>query len=442
MRLLEINSVCGIRSTGRIAVEIAKEYEAEGYEVKIAYGREKVPEQYQKYAIRIGSEIDVRIHGIKSRILDRHGFFSKRATKKFLKWADQYDPDILWLHNIHGYYINIELLFQWIKSRTEMKVRWTLHDCWAFTGHCAYFTMANCNKWMKHCKSCPQKKRYPMSYIIDSSDKNFDRKKALFTGVKDMVLISPSQWLASLVKESYLKEYPVEVHYNTIDKTIFRPIASEFRKKYQLEHKRVILGVASFWDERKGLEDFYKLAEMLDDKYAIVLVGLSMKQIMEIPKKVKGVERKNNKKELVAIYSPVESSQNMSGKEICKATSERIITHKDLRSVHVEGAHEGMVDEKLFGVAVKPSVGSIYQAITGHIYSEIIDRSINCCMLIAIPHTKDTNELVEIYSSADYFVNPTYEDNYPTVNLEAKACGTYVITYDIGGSKETLLREN
>ena len=129
MRLLEINSVCGIRSTGRIAVEIAKEYEAEGYEVKIAYGREKVPEQCQKYAIRIGSEIDVRIHGIKSRILDRHGFFSKRATKKFLKWADQYDPDILWLHNIHGYYINIELLFQWIKSRTEMKVRWTLHDC-------------------------------------------------------------------------------------------------------------------------------------------------------------------------------------------------------------------------------------------------------------------------------------------------------------------------
>ena len=338
-----INVVCGIRSTGRICTDLATALEAEGHEVKIAYGRESVPEQFQKYAVRIGGDLDVRLHGINSRLLDAHGLGSTGATKRFLEWAEQYNPDLLWLHNLHGYYINYKLLFEWIKKRPGMEVRWTLHDCWAFTGHCSHFTMAKCEQWKTHCARCPQKKRYPASYGLDRCKRNYDQKRASFTGVKRMTLITPSNWLAELVRQSFLKEYPVEVHYNTIDRTVFKPTPSDFRKRYGLQDKIMVLGVASVWDERKGLDDFVKLAGMLDDRYAIVLVGLSDKQIRQMPKNILGLGKTNS--------------------------------------------------------AV---------------------------------------ELAQIYTAADFFFNPTYEDNYPTVNLEAEACGSTVITYDTGGCEETI----
>ncbi len=347
MRILLINSVCGIRSTGRICTDIADKLSAEGHEVKIAYGREEVPEKHQKYAVKIGSNMDQRLHGIRTRLLDEHGFASKKATEKFLQWADAFNPDMVWLHNIHGYYINIELLFTWIKKRPDMQVKWTLHDCWAFTGHCSYFTMVKCEQWKTHCSYCSQKARYPSSILKDNCENNFDRKKAAFTGVKNIALITPSQWLANLVKLSFLGEYPVEVHYNTIDTTVFKPTPSDFRAKYALQNKKIILGVASVWDERKGLGDFIKLSEIIGDRYAIVLVGLSEKQIKKLPQKI-----------------------------------------------------------------------------------------------IAISRTNSAKELAKIYTAADVFFNPTYEDNYPTVNLEAEACGTPVVTYRTGGAPETIHRDD
>ena len=329
MKVLFINSVCGIGSTGRICTDLAQQLEAEGNEVKIAYGRKgTVPEQFQKYAVRIGTDFDCKIHAIQTRLFDTHGFGSKHATKEFLKWAEEYKPDLVWLHNLHGYYINVEMLFDWIKKHPEMQVKWTLHDCWAFTGHCSY---------------CSQLRRYPACFAMSSVSKNFERKRKAFTGVKNMTLITPSKWLADLTRQSFLKEYPVEVHYNTIDTSIFKPTPSDFRERYGLQDKIIVLGVANVWEDRKGLFDFYKLAEMLDDRYAIVLVGLSEKQIKDLPKNIKGIQRTNSPQELAAIYT-----------------------------------------------------------------------------------------------AADVFVNPTYEDNYPTVNLEAQACGTKVITYDTGGCKETL----
>lgn len=342
MKVLMINSVCGIRSTGRICTDLANSLTSEGNEVKIAYGRENVPEQYAKYAVRIGNDTDIKIHGICTRLFDNHGFASEKATEEFLKWADGYNPDMLWLHNIHGYYINIEMLFDWIKSRPDMQVRWTLHDCWAFTGHCTYFTMAKCDRWKDHCHDCPQKTGYPASYLFDRSYKNFEIKKKLFTGVENMTIITPSKWLADLVKQSFLGEYPVQVIYNTIDTSVFKPTPSNFREKYGLEGKKIILGVASIWDERKGLPDFVKLSSMIDDSYAIVLVGVDQKQAEGLP-------------------------QNIT----------------------------------------------------------------------VIPRTNSVAQLAEIYTASDVFFNPTYEDNYPTVNLEAVACGTYVITYNTGGSPES-----
>ena len=211
MKILLINVVCGIGSTGRICVGLAQDFERKGYEVKIAYGRGTVPEECEKYAIKIGGKWNIYLHALKARVFDAAGWGCKKSTKKFLKWIDEYDPDIIWLHNLHGYYINVEMLFQWIKVHPEKEIKWTLHDCWAFTGHCVYFTLEKCGKWMEGCRNCPQKKEYPASLWIDRSNKNYLKKKELFCGIKNMKIITPSQWLADLVSHSFLHEYPVEV---------------------------------------------------------------------------------------------------------------------------------------------------------------------------------------------------------------------------------------
>jgi len=264
MRILLINSVSGIRSTGRICTDIAEEYIQKGYEVRIAYGREDVPEKYKDISVRIGSQIDVYTSVIKSRLFDNEGFNSIKATEQFLRWADLYNPNILWLHNLHGYYINLGLLFRWIKSRPNMQVKWTLHDCWAFTGHCAHFTIAKCDKWKTQCRECEQKHTYPKSMLKDNSIKNYFNKKRLFTNVNDMEIIVPSNWLADLVKQSFLKEYRIKVVHNKIDTSIFKYRESDFRVRHKLQNKKIVLGVATDWSDKKGLSDFIRLSEMFN----------------------------------------------------------------------------------------------------------------------------------------------------------------------------------
>lgn len=328
-RLLLINSVCGIGSTGRICADIAREYERDGYEVKIAYGRSDViGEGTEKYAVRIGNKIDVYAHVAYTRLFDKHGLASKSATKKFLEWADEYDPDILWLHNIHGYYINYELLFGWIKTRQKkqsesgkpvMEVKWTLHDCWAFTGHCSHFTYVGCDKWKTGCKDCPQKLEYPSSLISDNSENNFVCKKKAFTGVKKLTLITPSHWLKNLVKNSFLNEYLVEVVYNTVDANVFKPTQSDFRQKNGIDDDLVIiLGVSSVWNKRKGLDDFWELDRRLDKgKYRIILVGVSDKQANNLRKNtnILPLPRITNQVELAEIYSASDIYLNLSKEE-------------------------------------------------------------------------------------------------------------------------------
>ena len=362
MKVLMINVCCGTGSTGRICTDLAIGLEREGHEVKIAYGRDKVAEKFKKYAVRIGTDFDTYIHGIKTRLFDLHGFGSKSATKKFLQWAEDYKPDLLWLHNIHGYYINVEMLFTWIKKHPEMEVRWTLHDCWAFTGHCAYFTAVNCNQWQDKCISCIQKNTYPECIGFSDVERNFERKKAIFMGVKNMTLITPSKWLADLTRKSFLKDYPVEVHYNTIDTTIFKPTPSDFRKRYGLEDKFIILGVANIWEERKGLKDFFKLAQMIDDKYAIVLVGLSKKQLADLPKHVIGIMRTNSPQELAEIYTAADVFVNPSKEETfglttieAEACGTKSIVYKDTACEEVAKINNSIV--------VEQNVSDIYKAI-------------------------------------------------------------------------------
>lgn len=362
MRALFINSVCGIRSTGRICAELASELETRGYEVRIAYGREEVPEPLRERAVRIGSDLDTKLHGLRTRLLDEHGLGSRAATKRFLAWAEEYDPDLLWLHNLHGYYINYELLFGWIKSRPDMEVRWTLHDCWAFTGHCSHFTVAGCEKWKAHCSHCVQKRRYPASLLRDNCSDSFDRKKAAFTGVPHMTLIAPSQWLADLVGQSFLREYPVEVRYNTIDTNVFKPTPSDFRARHGLEDKTIILGVASVWDDRKGLDDFIRLSSMLEDRYAIVLVGLSKKQLAALPAGILGVERTNSPGELAEIYTAADVFVNPSREETFGLTT--LEAHACGTPVIVyKGTACEEIAQSFGGVTVVPSHVSLLQTI-------------------------------------------------------------------------------
>ena len=344
MKVFQINSTCGFGSTGRIAVDILKELEKNGGEGIIAYGRNSAPENVNSY--RIGSDLHVKIHGVLSRITDRQGFYGTSATKRLIEKIKDYNPDIIHLHNIHGYYLNVAILFDFLKEYNKPIV-WTLHDCWAFTGHCAFFSFSGCEKWKSECNTCPLKKDYPTSLVMDNSKKNYKQKKELFTKPENITFVTPSEWLKDLTEKSFLGKYPVKVINNGIDLTKFKPTESDFRQKNNLQDKFIILGVASVWEERKGLKDFIKLNEMLSENEKIVLVGLDDNQLATLPESIMGIKRTNS-----------------------------------------------------------------------------------------------IEELAEIYSAADVFVNPTYEDNYPTTNLEAISCGTPVVTYITGGSPESVFEGN
>ena len=350
-----INAVCGIRSTGRICTDIAKDLEKQGYEVKIAYGRETVPEQYQKYAVRIGNTVDVYWHALMTRLFDDRGYWSRIATKKFLKWANEYDPDLLWLHNLHDYFINIDMLFDWIKSRPQMEVKWTQHDCWAFTGHCAHFTMAKCEQWKTHCADCPGKAPFPHDSLFNQCQRNFDWKKKAFTGVKNMTIVVVSHWLENLVRQSFLGEYPIEVCYNRVDETVFKPTRSDFRERHGLTSKRIVLGVASAWSARKGLDVFLYLSEELPKGYCIVLVGLSPKQIHDISGKtnVLCIPRTNSTIELAQIYTAADVFVNPSREETFGLTTleaircgTKTIVYKGTACEEIANLYGGIVVEQ------------------------------------------------------------------------------------------------
>ncbi|MCI7727266.1 MAG: glycosyltransferase [Clostridiales bacterium] len=301
MKYLFINTVAGYGSTGRIAADKCRELNGQGHTCVLAYGR-MITGCDDIQTVKIGSDFAVNCHALESRVLDNSGFGSRRATIAFLKWVREFDPDVIWLHNVHGYYIHIGELFGYLRTCGK-KIIWTLHDCWAFTGHCTYFDYVRCEKWKTGCHDCPQKRTYPESLLLDGSRRNFERKKALFTGIPDLTLTVPSHWLESRVKQSFLKDYPVEVIYNQVDKSVFKPTPGDFRLKNGLEGKFVILGVASVWEERKGLKDFIALSKLLDDRFRIVLIGLNQQQLAALPGEILGLPRTNNVHQLVQAYS-------------------------------------------------------------------------------------------------------------------------------------------
>lgn len=301
MRALQINTTVNTGSTGRIAEDIGKVLLAGGHESHIAYGGRM--QESASNLLKIGNLVDQRRHVLQTRLLDAHGFASKRATRSFLQQLDRLQPDLIHLHNLHGYYLQVELLFEWIKAN-GLPVVWTFHDCWPFTGHCSYFDRYACLRWQRHCHHCPNTHGYPRSWGLDRSYSNFERKRRAFQGIDRMVLVAPSEWLGGHLKQSFLQDYPLKVIHNGIDLEAFQAVDTQaVVRKYQLEDKQVVLGVAGRWDRRKGLDDFVALRRLLPKQMEVVLVGLQAHQLKGLPRGVRGLERTENLAELAALYS-------------------------------------------------------------------------------------------------------------------------------------------
>lgn len=299
--LLQINTIIHSSGTGRIVEDIGKLAISNGWKSTIAYGLKS--RQSASQLIRIGNNWNIYWHGIETRLFDNHCFSSRIATRKLISRLDASKPKVIHLHNLHGYYLNVELLFNYLAT-INIPIVWTLHDCWAFTGHCCHFTYAQCDRWKKGCYSCPQKRSYPMSLLADRSKKNYEHKKKLFTSVKNLTIITVSEWLKELVQESFLSKYPIEVINNGIDLNGFKQTESSYiLAKYGLEGKQIIMGCASGWGNRKGYKDFIRLSSLIDKSQHIVLVGLSKKQIKDLPSGILGIERTENINELAALYS-------------------------------------------------------------------------------------------------------------------------------------------
>ncbi len=300
MKVVQINSVYGQGSTGRIVENIDNLLKNTDIDSYVIYGRNK--HKTNENVINLNKNIDIYLHVVKTRLLDQHGMGSRNTTHKIIKILEKIKPDIIHLHNIHGYYINIKILFKYL-NKVDTHIIWTLHDSWAFTGHCAYFDFVGCRKWQSGCESCPEKHAYPKALLIDNSANNYQNKKELFNSLNKMILISPSKWLSNLVKKSFLQKYEVRIINNGVDLSVFKPSKSDFKSRYDIENKFVILGVASTWNRRKGLNYFLELNQLIDDNMTIVLVGLDRKQINNLPDNVIGIGKTDNVKELVSIYS-------------------------------------------------------------------------------------------------------------------------------------------
>ena len=316
MRIVQING--GAKgSTGKIMMGIADVARAQGHEVMcaspITTTNRDAGEDCGYY--RIGTFNSRRVNVALARITGFNGCFAWFETYKLLKKIDEFKPDIIHFHNLHDSYINLPMLFSYIKKH-DIPVVWTLHDCWAFTGHCPHFTIAKCDKWKTGCHGCKQYKDYPAS-IFDNSELMWKLKKKWFTGVKNMTIVTPSEWLAGLAKESYLKEYPIRVINNGIDLNVFKPTKSDFREKYGISPSEcIILGVSFGWNYKKGLDCFVKLRNELNEQYRIVLVGTDSSIDKKLPSGIVSIHRTQNQKELAEVYSAADVFFNPTREEV------------------------------------------------------------------------------------------------------------------------------
>lgn len=327
-KVLQINSVYDFGSTGKIVKGLHLQALREGINSKVIYGRKK--KEVNESSKYINSNISTINSIFRSRFFDTHGLSSKKPTQEVIDYIEYFCPDIIHLHNLHGYYINYEILFNYLKGK-KIRVVWTLHDCWSFTGHCSHYDFIGCEKWKTECNKCPLKREYPTSYFKDNSKKNYNLKKKLFNSLDDLKIVTPSNWLKEQIESSFFSKKIVgrsETIYNgiNINKFDILPNDAEFNYKYKelkkiFKNYFVILGIANIWTEKKGFNHFVKLSEHLKEDEIIVLVGLTKKQIKHLPKNIIGFEKTNNVNELVAFYNASDVYVNLTLEEVLGMTN-------------------------------------------------------------------------------------------------------------------------
>lgn len=308
MKVVQINTVCGSGSTGKICLAVSKLLTQIGVENYIFYSAGNSDCLQGK---RYQSKTDIKMQALKSRIFGNYGFNSSRATRRLIKQLEEIKPDIIHLHNIHGHNVHLDLLFSYLKEK-KVKVFWTFHDCWAFTGYCPYYDLAKCNQWKTGCFKCSQRKKY--SWFFDRSEYLFKKKKELFTGL-ELTIITPSRWLAEQVKQSFLNGHEVKVINNGIDLSVFCPRDRNFKEKYKLKDKFIVLGVAFGWGKRKGLDVFIELSKSFDERFQIVLVGTNENIDKQLPDNIISIHRTQNQTELAEIYTAADVFVNPTREE-------------------------------------------------------------------------------------------------------------------------------
>lgn len=310
MRLLEINATCNWGSTGRIVENICDYAASHGWDCFYAHGARYVNNsKYNTY--QVGSKKDNYIHILYSLATGRHGLASKDNTRELIRYIASIRPDIIHLHNIHGYYLNYSILFEYLNSE-PIPVVWTLHDCWAFTGHCTHFDHIGCNQWKQECCHCPLKHFDYKSLLFDRSTENFRLKKEVFTKHPNLTIVAVSNWLSQKAKESFLGVYPIRTIYNGVDTSVFKYQSSNIKEKFGIIDKKMLLAVATDWDKNKGLNDYIALSRILPDDYKILMVGVSPKVKKQLPSSIISIERTHDISMLVDLYSAAEMVLNLS----------------------------------------------------------------------------------------------------------------------------------
>ena len=386
MKLLSINTTANIGSTGRIAEQIGVAVMERGGESYLAYGVSSA--NSKSTLISVVSKREYRLHRALSKYTDMQGRFSTIPTLRLVKKIEQIAPDIIHLHNLHGNYINYKVLFDYLR-KSDIPVVWTFHDCWPMTGHCPHFVYVGCDKWKTGCYDCPRQKEYPKSKFFDRSRKNYIEKRDIFTSVKKLTIVPVSKWLGSIVRESFLGECKVEVIYNGVDVNIFRPIAdNNIRERYNIpSNKKIILGVATAWSERKGLNDFIELYDLLPKRegYQIVLVGLSPTQQKALPSGIIGVSRTENVEELAQWYSTADVFVNLSYAETFGLTTAEALASGTPAIVYNNTASPELITTEVGRVVENGGVEAVSLAVK-ELCAENREELRNHCRKYAVEH--------------------------------------------------------
>lgn len=359
--LLLINVALNWGSTGKIVEGIGRLAMSQGWKVYVAHGARYVNKSGLKN-YQITNKADEFFHYIESSLFDAQGRGTRCKTKRFLKVIDDIKPDVVHIHNIHGCFLNYPILFKYLHEKS-IPVVWTLHDCWAMTGHCAYFLRTNCEQWKTQCVKCPQKHDFPSSYFLDRCESNYMLKKKFFTSMEKMRITTVSAWLKSVADQSYLRKFPVVVIPNGIDTARFIYTEGEIRERYSIGGKRLVLAVASGFGERKGIYDFVKLSKILPKEYQLLLVGANDSDKRVLPDNVIAVSRANGTAELAAFYSAADVLLSLSYAETFGLTIIEAMSCGTPVIVYDNTAQPELITPETGKVVPTGDVGAVFKAL-------------------------------------------------------------------------------